>query len=49
MTNTKQTESILLNLPSGMLKKIDAIAEKERRTRTAQLILMLENELRVVK
>lgn len=42
---TDETDLVHINLPKKLIAKIDAQANKERRTRTAQIILMLEREL----
>ena len=38
----EETDLVHLNLPKKLIARIDAIADKQRRTRTAQIILMLE-------
>ena len=42
---TKTTDLVHLNLPVKLIAKIDKLAEEQRRTRTAQIILMLEEDI----
>jgi len=45
----EEIDEILLRIPASMVKEVDKIAEKERRSRTGQLIVLIEKALEVSK
>lgn len=49
MSNRPGTTQIHLRLPNALLKKLDKLAKQERRTRTAAIVVLLEEGIEDAK